>query len=271
MPGRSLRREYERRRSHDRELARQKRGLRVALVVFAALVGYFSVQLVAALVNHFMRSHLSGLTKPPFASSTAHELGYLLGGFLALATAAALWRPRQSTEAFRMGAEGEDVVGARLEKVEEVTVLHNRRRSARGGDIDHIVVGPAGIYVIDDKKTTTKSRVSTRRAGPFWNPGPTKLFLGGRDRSSWVEGMEKQVVGVSRALSGVPEAAGVPLRPMVVVLGAEWGLLAQPLDIQGVWVGRVRDAEKVVAKSGPLTAEVRERLAQVLMEQLPMA
>lgn len=271
VAGRSLRREYERRRSHDQELARQKGALRVALVVVAALVGYFGVQLVAALINHFLHSHLSGLSKPPFAASTAHEVGYLLGGFLALATAAALWRPRQSTEAFRIGAEGEDAVGTRLEKVEEVTVLHNRRRSGRGGDIDHIVVGSAGVYVIDDKKTTTKGRVSTRRAGPFWKPGPTKLFLGGRDRSSWIEGMAKQVEAVSRALAGVPEAAGVPVRAMVVVVGAERGLLAQPLNVEGVWVGWPKEAARFVARPGPLSAEVRGRLAQVLMERLPEA
>ncbi|MCY7288237.1 MAG: NERD domain-containing protein [Cryobacterium sp.] len=57
----------------------------------------------------------------------------------------------QSTRAWAVGARGEEVLGQRLDKIAGpgVHVLHDRRIPGTRVNIDHIVVGPTGVLVID--------------------------------------------------------------------------------------------------------------------------
>lgn len=270
-PGGSAAREYHRRRRNDREQARRELPVRLAVIAFAGFLGYFVVQLVAHSLNGTARTQAPGHhIRPPLPSSTAHGLGVLAAFVVAGVVAGKLWGRRQSTEAWARGAKGEQAVGARLGKVPGVTVLHDRRIPGGTANIDHIAIGPSGVFVIDTK-SVAKGRVAARKVGPIWNRGPTQLFVGGRNRTSFVEGLGRQLEAVSWALQGVPEAMGVPIRPMVVIVGAEWGLLAQAFEVQGVWVGWPRAAAKRVGRKGPVSDEVRHRLTEVLLDQLPMA
>lgn len=69
----------------------------------------------------------------------------------------------QSTRAWERGAEGEALVGRRLEKYlagSGVKLIHDRAVRGRGGmNIDHIAVGPGGVTVID-----TKSKIDQKPA-----------------------------------------------------------------------------------------------------------
>ena len=56
-----------------------------------------------------------------------------------------------TTRAWKIGSAGEAKLAAGLEGVEGVTVLHDRRVPATRGNIDHIVIGPAGVFVVDAK------------------------------------------------------------------------------------------------------------------------
>jgi len=60
----------------------------------------------------------------------------------------------QSTRAWQTGARGEVVLGGRLDSLRErgIHVLHDRRIPGTTANIDHIVVGPRGVFVIDAKK-----------------------------------------------------------------------------------------------------------------------
>lgn len=55
--------------------------------------------------------------------------------------------------AWRIGAKGERTVGERLEKLitDGWYVLHSVPVGARGSDIDHVLIGPAGVYTINTK------------------------------------------------------------------------------------------------------------------------
>ena len=110
--------------------------------------------------------------------------------------------------------------------------------------------------------------MTVERRGPMWDRGPARLYVGGRDRIGWVEGMDRQVAAVRRVLERVPWAVGVPVRAMVVVRGAEWGLLARPDNVDGVWVGWPREAARAVERAGMLTGGMRAELARVLGEGL---
>jgi hypothetical protein len=56
--------------------------------------------------------------------------------------------------AFRVGAEGEEAVGPRLERLTKRGwhVLHSVPVGDRGSDIDHLLIGPGGVYTVNTKK-----------------------------------------------------------------------------------------------------------------------
>src|SRR5438477_561951 len=65
--------------------------------------------------------------------------------------------------AFRRGAAGERAVGERLdERLADghSVVLHDRRMPGGRGNIDHLVVAPTGVYVVDAKDVQGKVRVA---------------------------------------------------------------------------------------------------------------
>ena len=77
-------------------------------------------------------------------------------------------------------------------------------------NIDHIAIGPAGVTVIDTK--AVKGKVRTQRVGGLVKPRHTILEINGRDRSSLVYAVERQVGYVRTALRGVQFAHPVEIR-----------------------------------------------------------
>lgn len=61
--------------------------------------------------------------------------------------------------AFRVGADGEETVGARLERLVDRGwhVLHSVPVGTRGSDIDHVLIGPGGVYTVNTKNHPGKS------------------------------------------------------------------------------------------------------------------
>jgi hypothetical protein len=57
----------------------------------------------------------------------------------------------QSTRAWATGARGEELLGRRLDTLVggRVRVLHDRRIPRTRANIDHIAIGPSGVFVID--------------------------------------------------------------------------------------------------------------------------
>lgn len=60
--------------------------------------------------------------------------------------------------AFRVGAKGEEAIGARLDKLEERGwhVLHSIPVGKGNSDIDHLLIGPGGAYTINTKNHPDK-------------------------------------------------------------------------------------------------------------------
>lgn len=113
----------------------------------------------------------------------------------------------QHETAFDRGARGERAVGERLdEKLADgpAIVLHDRRMPRSRGNIDHLVVAPSGVFVVDAKDIRGKVRVSTPLIGK------SKLLVDGRDRSKLIDGLDRQVAAVKAALP--PHADGVTVR-----------------------------------------------------------
>ena len=112
------------------------------------------------------------------ASKTHARLG-ALGVLLARVT-----DEPQTVRAWRKGARGDLRTAERLTKHLEghaVRVLHDRRVPRRGNaNIDHIVVGPAGVLVIDTK--THRGKVKTDWVGGLFAGRRTVLLINGRDQ-----------------------------------------------------------------------------------------
>jgi hypothetical protein len=176
----------------------------------------------------------------------------------------------QSTRAFAQGGAGESRLGRLLDKAAaagDVFVLHDRKIAKPRGQVDHIAIGPAGVYVIDAKNYTGK--VHLRSDGPF-GLGAKQLYVGRRDCSKLALAMPKQVAAVRVALAGLDEAVGVEVIPVLAFVDAEWPLLFPPDVFAGVRI-EGESAAKIVRADGPLSAHTRGQLAHRLAARLPAA
>ena len=87
----------------------------------------------------------------------------------------------QSTRAWAVGAVGEERVAARLQAAADrgVLALHDRRIPGSRANIDHIAVGPAGVYVIDAKRYED-AQIRVRRVGGLFTRRRDELLVRGR-------------------------------------------------------------------------------------------
>jgi hypothetical protein len=136
-------------------------------------------------------------------------------------------------------------------------VIVNSLRFLGGGDIDHLVIGPGGITVIDAKNwsgTVTVSELVPRVAG--W----TKL--------KEVHKLGRQVAGVRVALLHArPELRNTGVRG-VMCLATEPDRRAIELKDRLVLSGSCAAAE-IAARPGALTAESIAHLRDVLARRIP--
>ncbi len=174
----------------------------------------------------------------------------------------------QSTTAWKVGAEGEERVAEVLRGVPGIEVLHDRRVPRKRSNIDHVVVGPAGIFVIDAKKWKAGSIVEVRDRGGLFRSDP-RLYVGGRDRTGAVDAVLGQVEVVRTALG--PAVAQVPIRGVLCFVGARWpGLRPKPKTVCGITAIWPLALPGLVAAPGPHALAV-ERIAGQLRTALPPA
>jgi len=82
----------------------------------------------------------------------------------------------QSTRAWAIGAEGEERLAASLAQVPGLKTLHDRRVPGTRGNIDHIVIAPAGVFVVDAKHY--QGSIEIRNRGWLLRPDH-RLYVGG--------------------------------------------------------------------------------------------
>lgn len=144
--------------------------------------------------------------------------------------AVALSDERQSTKSWDQGATGEERLGARLNALasEDLAVLHDRRIPGSKANIDHIVVTPGGIWVIDAKRY--KGRPELKIEGDFLRPRAEKLLIGGRESTKLVDGVLKQVDVVRDLIEDVP------VNGALCFIEADWPLFGGAFTTRGVQV-----------------------------------
>lgn len=156
----------------------------------------------------------------------------------------------QSTKAWSTGAVGEQRLGELLIGVAgpDVRVLHDRRIPRTTANIDHLVVCPSGVFVVDAKRYRD-ARPELRVEGGLLRPRQEFLCVGGRDRTRLVESMHRQLDLVRAALADQPD---VPVRGVLCFVDADWPLIGGSFTVEGVSVMWPRKLKARLAETGPL-------------------
>ncbi len=176
----------------------------------------------------------------------------------------------QSTKAWATGGAGEQMIGKMLAGCSGIVSLHDRQVPGHGNaNIDHIVVAPSGVYVVDTKRYN--GTIELRDTGSFFRPAE-RLYVGGRDRTALVAAMAGQVSAVHTALSNRTDPAKVAVHPVLCFVEGEFPLLRRkPYDVRGVLILWPRALRTLVEAPGPLSAQQVQEVASNLALALPSA
>lgn len=172
-----------------------------------------------------------------------------------------------STTAWSKGAVGEEKVGQDLAKAagDQLRVLNDRAIPKKRANIDHLVVCPSGVFVVDTKRY---KNARPKRWVTGWPFGPRRewLYVGGRDRTKLVEGMHKQVALVREALANWPEA---PVQGVLCFVDADWPLVGGSFTVQEVQVMWTKKLIAMLSEPGPLGVEEIAEMHWELHEAFP--
>jgi hypothetical protein len=172
----------------------------------------------------------------------------------------------QATTAWAKGADGERRLARALERGlgDEAVILHDRRIPGSRSNIDHLIVGPSGVWVVDAK--FYKGRIEQRDCGSLlardW-----RLYVAGRDRSRLASGLQRQIEAATRAL--VDES--VPVHAALCFVSAEWTMLSRPFQQDGVWVLWPRELVNRVRRPSVLGRSSIDRISRTLAAALRAA
>lgn len=170
--------------------------------------------------------------------------------------------------AWRIGYEGEQQLAAELDKRLAGTpaiLLHDRRLPGTRANVDHLAIGPAGVFVIDAKRYS--GRIEKRVHGGLVTPRQERLYVSGRDRTTLIESILRQREAVARALQGAP-GRSISVQPLLCFVDGRFPLLRLP-TVNGVRVVPPRVAAQLIAGNGPLEASRIAAVAAYLSARLP--
>lgn len=173
----------------------------------------------------------------------------------------------QTTRAWRQGSLGESKLARALGRIDrdDVLILNDRKVPGSRGNIDHIVVAPTGIYVVD-AKSYTGGQIEVRDVSRFFSAPDRRLFVGRRNCSRRADDMTRQVDAVRTALGERPDVAVIPV---LCFVDARWPLFGGPKDFRGVRLDDQGSLRKAVCRAGSLGVDEVREIAVVLSHQLP--
>ena len=169
----------------------------------------------------------------------------------------------QPTQAWKIGAEGEQRVAEVLAEAVGIEVLHDRLMPrSRSANIDHIVVGPSGVFIIDAKKY--KGKIETRDVGG-WLKTDVRLYVNSRDRTKLVDGVLRQVEAVRRVLDD--SFPHIPIHGVLCFVGCDWGWIMRPKhvkEVTAIWPMALAEHVSVEGDFAERVPEIAEFLRQSL-------
>lgn len=146
-------------------------------------------------------------------------------------------------------------------------VLDDRKVPGTKCHIDHIVIAPSGVWVVDANEFD--GRVERRDVGG-WFKVDERLFVAGKDRTGLVDGIDRQVVAVESVLAK-EGFESIPVHAALCFVNSEWGWFAKPFALNGVWVTWATKLTELVLDWNAIPTTEVDRLARVVASKLPSA
>lgn len=174
----------------------------------------------------------------------------------------------QSTRAWASGAAGEERLGQRLDALAGplVRVLHDRRVPSGRANLDHLVVCPTGVLVVDAKRYRGRPRL--RATGGLFTPRTETLLVGSRNCTRLVASARKQVETVRGALGDDP---GVGVSSVLCFVEADWPLIGGDFHVDGVYVTWPKKLASRITQPGPLDEARIDSVHRRLLAAFPPA
>jgi hypothetical protein len=219
-PGASAQATYRRRRAAELAAWRSSLPWRAAAVLLAGAAG--------GLLGTLVAPRLAGL----FALAAAAAVGWPLR-----------FRVSADTRAWRRGANGERRTARLLDPLERRgwAVLHDLAIPGSAANIDHLVIGPGGVVVIDSKQY--RGRLHLDGDGMLWHG--RHLLVSTLRKVRWAADQADEVLGI----------ADVDVTAIVAMHGASvpWG----QVGADGVIVVPARTAPELLQASPPILGPER--------------
>ncbi len=161
---------------------------------------------------------------------------------------------KTNERAWRIGADGEVAVADQLARLgPQWHLLHAVRVGDRGSDIDHVVIGPGGVFTVNAKNHPHAN---------VWVGGDTFMVNG--QRLPYVRNSRFEARRAARMLT---EHVGFPVDAtgVIAVMGAHKGLTikAQPEDGKVVVTQRKRIRQLLLKRPPTLTAPEIDAIYEV--------
>jgi hypothetical protein len=170
----------------------------------------------------------------------------------------ALFATPNSITAWQTGAEGEVRTGRLLEPLEAdgFRILHDRKIPGSRANIDHIVIGPPGIFVVETKSY----------AGSLQIRG-NEVFVAGRRKTGMIDEVKREASAVQTALDEEVAAHGWTVTPVICVHRADLPWFRS--EVAGVRIVSGKDLVKRLRKADPVLSPADvERLAALAAARL---
>jgi hypothetical protein len=178
----------------------------------------------------------------------------------------ALTTEPQTTSAWASGARGEERLAETLARIPGLSVLNDRCMPGTRANIDHIVVGPGGVFVIDAKHH--RGRISIHNKGGLFRTD-LRLYVGRRDCSALADKVDWQAKTVERALRSAGLEAVPPIVSVLCFIDGDWPLISPPRSYRGVRLEGTHSIQKLVTGASLLDEPAIERLTRILATALP--
>lgn len=163
--------------------------------------------------------------------------------------------------AWATGADGEARTARFLEPLRSAgfRVLHDRRVPGGRANIDHIVIGPPGVFVVETKSF----------GGPLTIRG-NEVYVAGRRKTAMIEEAKREALAVQVALAMELETVGLPVVPIICVHCASLPWLGS--RVGGVRIVSGKELVKRLRKAEPrIDPQTVQWLAQAALEALAPA
>jgi hypothetical protein len=142
------------------------------------------------------------------------------------------------------------------------TVLDDVELPGCRATVDHLVVAPSGVWVVD--VLPCRGAAELRPVGGFFRD-EHRLHVDGRDRTAALDALVWQRAAVDEMLERERPVQGVvPVRTALVLLDGERRVPAEPLRVDDHVVCATADLGPLVAATGPLTDDGISALVEVL-------